>query len=315
MSIISKDFLSGVSRTIHKTGFKIGRKSPEILFVAGVVGVVTGTVMACKATLKVNETLEQPREDIKKINEATETGITQAGEEYTEKDANSDLRKVYIQSGVKLVKLYAPSAIVMGLSIAAFGKSHKIMVQRCMALTAVAKSWEKAYTEYRSRVIDRFGEELDREIRCNTKVIEVEEKVKNEDGTEETKKKHVEVNEHPNDHSFFFDEACTGYTKDPRTNYLTLCNAQTFLSRRVFERGFLSVNDVREYFGLPGIDIGQVGGWIYDPNKPAEEQVDFGMHRKRKDPKAEERRLAFINGDERNYLLDFNSEPYILDRI
>ena len=40
---------------------KVEKHSPEILMGVGVVGVVTGTVMACRATLKLNDILEEAR--------------------------------------------------------------------------------------------------------------------------------------------------------------------------------------------------------------------------------------------------------------
>ena len=40
--------MANVTRAINKAGFKLKKHSPEILIVAGVVGVVTSAVMACK---------------------------------------------------------------------------------------------------------------------------------------------------------------------------------------------------------------------------------------------------------------------------
>jgi hypothetical protein len=47
---MSKLDFTKVTRAFHSAGFKIRKHSPEILIVAGVVGVVTSAVMACKAT-------------------------------------------------------------------------------------------------------------------------------------------------------------------------------------------------------------------------------------------------------------------------
>lgn len=50
-----------VSRNFNKFGLKVRKASPEILIVAGAVGVVASAVMACKATLKLDEVLEEPK--------------------------------------------------------------------------------------------------------------------------------------------------------------------------------------------------------------------------------------------------------------
>ena len=47
------------SRLLCRVGLKIKKHSPEILMVAGVAGTIGSTILACKATLKVNEILEE----------------------------------------------------------------------------------------------------------------------------------------------------------------------------------------------------------------------------------------------------------------
>ena len=56
------DLKNTVSRTLHKAGFKLKKHSPEILVAVGVVGTVASVVMACKATLKVNEIVDDAKE-------------------------------------------------------------------------------------------------------------------------------------------------------------------------------------------------------------------------------------------------------------
>lgn len=103
-----------VSRKLYKILFKTKKHSPEMLLAAGVVGVVTSTVMACKATTKIDSVLDKHKTNIKKTKDyVAESGFT---DEYTEKDYKKDLTIMYTQTGLKLAKLYAP-AVVMGISI------------------------------------------------------------------------------------------------------------------------------------------------------------------------------------------------------
>ena len=46
----TNEIMKSVSGTVHKVGFKLQKKSPEILVAVGIIGVVTSAVMACKAT-------------------------------------------------------------------------------------------------------------------------------------------------------------------------------------------------------------------------------------------------------------------------
>ena len=95
------------TRAFYRAGFQLKKHSPEILVVTGVVGTVVSAVMACKATTKVGEILDEAKATIDDIHEMTE--IAENNEEYAEKytaeDSKKDLAIVYVQTGVKLAKL------------------------------------------------------------------------------------------------------------------------------------------------------------------------------------------------------------------
>ena len=63
---------SNVTRAFHKVGFQLKKHSPEILVVSGIVGMVGAGALACKATLKVNEIVDEQKETNDEIHEATE---------------------------------------------------------------------------------------------------------------------------------------------------------------------------------------------------------------------------------------------------
>ena len=85
------DFVNKMSRSFHKVGFKFKKHSPEILVVTGVIGTVASAVMACKATLKVNDVIDEAKETVDKIHECVGQNLhTSNGEEYTQEVANKD---------------------------------------------------------------------------------------------------------------------------------------------------------------------------------------------------------------------------------
>jgi hypothetical protein len=59
---------NAISRTTGRGGLLLKKNSPEILLGVGVVGIIASTVMACKATLKVDDILNDADEKIGKIN-------------------------------------------------------------------------------------------------------------------------------------------------------------------------------------------------------------------------------------------------------
>lgn len=310
------DIVSNVTRTFHKVGFKFKKHSPEILVGVGVVGIVAGAVLACKATLKVEEVLDDSKEKIDKIKAANETGETEAGLVYTEDDYKKDITIVYTQTGVELFKLYAPAVGLGVLGITAIIGGHRILHKRNVALAAAYTAVDKSFKEYRGRVIERFGEELDKELKYNIKSKEIEEVVVNEDGTEQAVKKTVNVVDENDISSYseyakFFDDGCTGWSKDPEYNLKFLRMQERYATNKLRSKGYLFLNEVYEMLGIPVTAAGQVVGWIYNEKEPIGDNfVDFGIYNVHR-----ESNRNFVNGYERTILLDFNVDGNIIDKF
>lgn len=312
---MKKDIMQNVSRTFHKFGFKVKKHSPEILIVAGTVGVVTSAVVACKATLKVKDVLDEAKSNINDIHDCVadvEAGVIPANK-YTVEDSKKDLTIVYVQTGVKLAKLYAPAVTLGVLSLTAIIKSNDILRKRNVALAAAYTVVDKSFKEYRSRVVKRFGKELDRELRYNIKATEVEEKVINAEGNEETVKKTVNIidpNAH-SDYSKFFYEGNLGWDKDPDQRLCFLKCQQATANNMLRERGHLFLNEVYDLLGINRTREGAVVGWIYDEKNPIGDNfVDFGFC----DPNNPQV-MEFYNGTNQGIMLDFNVDGYILDLL
>ena len=307
-----KEIINSVSYNAHRIGFKIKKASPEIMVVAGVVGVVTSTVMACKATTKVNDILEETRKQVDDVHNVLDSDVV-SEDEYNNDDAKKDLAIIYTQAGVKLIKLYAPSVIVGALSITGILASHKILKKRNVALTAAYATIDRSFKEYRGRVVERFGKELDRELRYNIKAQEIEEKTVDKDGNETIEKKTISVVD-PNmysDYARIFDNGSMGWTKDPEYNLMFLKLQQNQANDRLRAQGYLFLNDVYDMLGIPRTKAGQIVGWIYDEDNPVGDNfVDFGIY-----DIYNEKACDFVNGRERSIVLDFNVDGNILDMI
>lgn len=286
---------------------KIEKHAPEIMLVAGTVGIVTSTVMACKATLKVNDVLSETKNSLDKIHMVAED--PDFADEYTPEDAKKDTAIVYAKTGLEFVKLYGPAVAVGVVAIGCFVKSNRILNKRNAALAAAYMTEHNGFKEYRERLIDRFGEELDRELKYNIKTQKIEETVMNEDGTESTVTREVDV-AHINktsQYARFFDVGCRGWTKNAEYNLYTVLQVQNWANEKLQADRYLFLNDVYEAFGLPKTQAGQEVGWIYDEEHPVgDNYVDFGVY----DPKNPDKR-DFVNGRERTILLDFNVDGII----
>ena len=302
-------------RTTNKIGLILKKNSPKILMGVGIAGSVVSTVLACKATLKVKDILDEKNETVEQIHNCVEDETV----DYNEEDKKKDLTILYAQIGVKLAKLYLPSIALGALSIASIVSGYKILNKRNVALAAAYTVVDKGFKNYRKNVVERFGEEVDRELRHNIKAKQIEEKYIDKDGNEKTRKKKVyEISEDKkpgegiSEYAKFFDEWNTDeHSKDPEYNLMFLRKQQDYANEVLKHQGYLFLNEVYDMLGIPRTQAGQVVGWIYDENNPTgDNYVDFGIY-----DLHDQQKRDFVNGLERNILLDFNVDGVIYDKI
>lgn len=290
-----------VGRQLARSALLANKNSPGVLFGAGVVGMVGSTVLACRATLKVETVLDEAKKKFDMTNEA----IVDHPEEYSENDRRRDITVVHLQTSVKLVKLYAPAIILGGLSIAALTRSHNILNKRNAALTAAYGVLEKGFNEYRARVVEKYGEEQDRDFRYGTRDVQIR-----DDAGEERTVKRVQVDDKPSIYARFFDDGSPSWEPTPEYNLLFLQCQQNHANDRLRSRGHVFLNDVYRSLGLPDTKEGAVVGWILTKDGSTDNYIDFGVF-DGKTPVARD----FVNGYEGAILLDFNVDGLIYDKI
>lgn len=309
-----EDMLKKVSGVINKASFGLKKHSPEILVVAGVIGTVASAVMACRATTKIGEILDESNETLDAIHKYSENPETVPETiEYSPDDVKKDLAVTYVQTGLKIAKLYAPSVVLGGLSISAMLVSNNILRKRNVALAAAYATVDKGFKEYRERVVERFGEAVDHELRYNIKAKEIEETVVDEKGKEKKVKKKVDVaniNEY-SDYARWFDSSNPNWEETPDYNLMFLKAQQKYANDKLIAEGRLFLNDVYEALGIPKTKAGQIVGWVYDPSNPdIDSLVDFGIFDCYK-----ENARNFVNGVEPAILLDFNCDGNVWDSM
>ena len=303
--------MTTLTRSLSRSGLKLKKHSPEILLVAGIVGAVTSAVMACKATLKANDIVEESRTQIDTIHEVSEN--PEMAEKYSEEDKKKDLAIVYTQTAVKFIKLYGPSVLLGVASLGCMIGSNRILNKRNVALAAAYATVDKGFKEYRGRVIERFGKELDKELRYNIKAQEFEKVTVDDNGNETVTTETVEVADpnHYSPYAIIFDDGNTGWDKDPELTKFFLIQQQNYANDLLKSRGHLFLNEVYDMLGAKRTKAGAQVGWVYDEkNASGDNFVDFGIF-DINNPKARD----FVNGYERVIILDFNVDGVILDLI
>ena len=311
MSTIAK-ITTGLSKLTGRTGLALKAASPEILLYVGIAGSIGATVLACRATLKVESVLEKHNDQLDKIHtvhEQVQNGEI-AVEEYSETDYKKDLVLTYAQTAGGFIKLYGPAVTLGVASFACIIGGHRIMKARNVAIMAAYQAVEKGFAAYRRRVVEEFGENKDYQFKhgLRSEMVTETETDPETGKTHKVKKEKLVVTD-PNGVSIyakFFDESSSEWQKDPEYNIFFLRAQQNYWNDMLKVRGHVFLNEVYEALGIPKTQAGAVCGWMIGEGR--DNFIDFGIF------DGERTKVRdFVNGYERSILLDFNVDGVIWD--
>jgi hypothetical protein len=273
------------------------KNSPRILMVAGLAGSVVGTVLACRATLKLSAALDDFSYEVKAVRELRED--VEEGRR-SARSYHIDMAYVYGKNTSRIARLYAPAAILGATSLTAIASSHAIMTRRNTSLTAAYSALQLGFSSYRERVRAQLNEDVESDIYHDVQTTEL---------IDENGKKH-KVKTVPSvpcsPYARFFDEYSSNWTKNAELNKVFIQCQQNWANQRLQSRGHLFLNEVYDDLGLSRTQAGQIVGWTTVPGS-GDGYVDFGL--------LEERNVRFAEGWERSVLLDFNVDGNVLDLI
>lgn len=299
--------IKSVTKLVKICNFKFKKHGPTILLMAGAAGTITGTILACKETTKLGNTLDNCKERKEEIKENKENYSN-------ESEYRKDLAIVTIKNAYDIAKLYAPAAIIEGLSLGMIFASNFKLQKRNASLAAAYATLDSIYKKYRKNVVDTFGEDVDRDMRFGIKHEKIEEEITDENGKTKKIKKEVSVidydPEDPNyisEYARFYDSSVAGWDKNPELNMMQLKSYQNYANDLLDSQGFLFLNDVYDMIGFDPSIAGQSVGWIKDKNNPyGDGYIDFGIF------EARNANRRFVNGLEPVILLDFNIDGDLL---
>jgi hypothetical protein len=286
---------------------KFQKHSPRVLFVAGVIGIGATVVLACRATLRVHEVLDDHHEDKGKMEAALEitASPTYTGKPYTEEDYRKDHMLLMVKTAGQFIKLYGPSIVIGVASIAALTGAHVVLNRRNVAVTAAYAALEKGFRDYRRRVVDKYGLEDDQEFRHGLEDREIVEETEQGPKVVVTKKYPDGVTR--SIYARCFDENSSSWQRAPGYNQVFIRAQQSYANDLLQARGHVFLNDVYDMLGLSRTKEGAVVGWVLGNG---DDFIDFGVF-------GGDAFMAkqFVNGVERNVWLDFNVDGIVYDKI
>lgn len=281
-----------ISRLIGRQTLSLKKNAPHIFFVGGAVGMVTSTVMACKATLKLPETLEEIENDLGVLKELRHDDINV---NYPSNEITKDTAYVYGKSAGKLLRLYGPAAGVGLVSLGALTGAHVNLSRRNTALMAAYATLSTAYENYRERVAKEFGKDEELDL-YHAKVDEIQ-----IEGSDEVTP--VVDSSQWSPYARMFDEKSEHFVKNAEYNRLFLTAQQNWANDILTARGHLFLNEVYDMLGFDRTPEGSVVGWFRGGD--GDDYVEFGFHEV----------IDFINGYEPRVILDFNVDGVIYDKL
>lgn len=276
--------------------------SPQIMFGAGVVGVVATVVLASKATLELDEVLDS-RDNL--VDLARETHAARP-DDYSAVSLKSDITKINIKTALQLTKLYGPAFTVGAASIACLTGAHLVLTRRNAGLMAAYATLNKGFQEYRERVLADVGEEKEREYRNGTTEVEVYSEKKSGEPVVKRDKRAAGLSPY----SVLFGPDNPNWEPEGAHRHFFLKAAQSSLQNQLDSKGFVTLNDVYDQLGMPRTKAGIVVGWV--KNHPRSDQhIDFGIW----DDERMEQFHDFMTGREESIWLDFNVAGAIHDMV
>ncbi len=279
----------------------LGKKhSPHIMFGAGVVGIVGTVVLASKATLKLDEIVTENEALQKKAGDY----VARESMDYTAKDYAKDMAQLKVRLVRDVGKVYLPAVGLGVVSIGLLTGSHVVLTKRNTAVMAAYATIDQSFKDYRRRVVDKYGKDIDNELSFETEQVAVHSK--NEDGEDVVSSMRA-ITGHSR-YARFFDQMCSPWQATPELNMIYLKAQQNYANDLLRSRGHVFLNEIYDMLDVPRTKEGAVVGWVKDSKH--DNYVDFGIF----DDSYSERR-NFVNGREGAILLDFNVDGVIYDLI
>lgn len=296
-------FPNAITSKLAGVTTKLGQHSPTIMFVAGTVGVVGTVVLASRATLKLDEVLDETRQKLDDIKTIPAERFPDG--KYTDQERSRDRLVTLTCTSIEIAKLYAPAFLVGAASIGLLTGSHVVLNQRNAALTAAYATVQKSFDKYRARVREEVGDERERKIAYGVK--EEVTTVVDDDGKKQKVKTQVATTS-PTEYGRMFNNSNPNWNGVPEYNMIFLRLQQRYLNDELKAKGVVLLNDAYDNLGFERTKAGSVVGWTL--NGDGDGYIDFGIF----NDEDAEKIYEFCVGKNGELHLDFNVDGVVYDK-
>lgn len=265
----------------------------------GCVAIGVGVILACKATLKVNEKAKEDSAKVEEIKKQFKLDIKagkklKKGEKHANsndseliqlhKEGNKQLTKHYVSSIGRYCLYYTPAALLIAGGMAANIAAHRSEKKGRLEMTGIAAGLAASLKKYRDKFKEEHGEEAEKEFFYNVKKQEkevVDDKGKAKKVEEKVLPKDIDISDFAKFFGVDYSDAATGY---PEADLVFLKNVERSATRKLAEDKWLTLNELYKMLALRdaagqryGIKGGNNIGWVYDKDHPEQNIVDLGL--------------------------------------
>ena len=288
MKNIFKSIGNSITNTATKVKFDIQKNSPTICLVIGIIGVGAAIVVACKETLSLPDIIENVNDqkeelDKKYADEKDIVEIDEDGETHVEPnpEKKAELRTIYVRAAFDIAKLYIPAILITSLSIALIIHSHMTLVSRGIALSGAYMALRSEFEEYRKNVRNRFGEDIDKQMRFGINPQTNGEQTNAENNSNDNSDGQL-VLKGPNPVGrtrFLFDETTSSkWQKDWEYNMLFLQSLEHDFNETLrANKSHVFLSDILDALGIEQTQSSRTDGWFYD--REVEHKISFGLYK------------------------------------
>lgn len=293
-----------VGKTVKMFGVKHG---PAIALGVGIIAIPTAVILSSFAAVKAKKIVADAEYELDDIEntlriegEDAESGQL-VSQEYTPEAKERDKSRVMAKTALKLTTTYLPTVTTTAVAISGILVYTSIMKKRLLVVTTAYAALDTAFKNYRERVVENYGKDVDRQLRYGVKKELVQTTEIDENGNEVTVTKEVETADSVNDGNcdlsrVFSKETSHMWYPKAEYNEMVLRSVENHFTKRLAVDGFVVMNDILESLGFKREAMGTVYGWVY---KDENSHVDLSIQKV---------------GDA-DFLVDFSEVDYILDKM
>lgn len=209
----------------------VADNSPLIMTVVGVTGTLATAYLTGKATFKAAEILAEEEAVLDRVH------------------SNEDFERIYTfkYKFDHVWKLYIPAAGTAVLTVAAIIFSHHVSTRRAAALASAYAISEKAFEEYKEKVVSKMGEKKEEQVR--------DELAQDRLNRDPVSRREVII---VNGNVLCYDVLTGRYFL---SDMETIRKAQNDINEQIIHSHYASLGDFFDKIGLPQTGLSEELGW------------------------------------------------------